>query len=188
MTITSIQWTGRLRYTPLINILIFIFATATFGTAVSYASAAIKTPMDEQALVWMRPRPSNSKIIVYSLFMPFFTILQALTDLALHFYLSLHPIYALVVSSIYFIGWLTQWSIWMDCEVSGIGFDNAGKGETCFQVNLRHALNSYIPSKSSGGIVNARVGLGAIVIALYVAYGVMAALTILRRKRGGKGT
>lgn len=76
----------------------------------------------------------------------------------------------------------------MDCEVSGIGFDNAGKGETCFQVNLRHALNSYIPSKSSGGIVNARVGLGAIVIALYVAYGVMAALTILRRKRGGKGT
>ncbi|KAL8934639.1 MAG: hypothetical protein Q9216_005804 [Gyalolechia sp. 2 TL-2023] len=187
MAVTLTQWTGKLRYTPLVNIFILIFAITVFGAAASYANAAIKTPMDDQALIYMRPRPSNGKIIVYALFMPFFTILQSLADLALHFYLSLHPVYALVVATIYFIGWLTQWSIWMNCEVSGLGFDNAGKGETCFQVNLRHAPSSYVPSKSSDGIVHARVGLGAIVIALYVAYGVMAALAVARKRRGGKG-
>ncbi|KAI4186160.1 MAG: hypothetical protein L6R41_003652 [Letrouitia leprolyta] len=190
MTVTSFQWPDKLRYAPLINSLVFIFAITVLGTAVSYANAAIKTPMDEQALIYMRPRPSNGKIIVYSLFMPFFTILQSATDLLLHLYLSspLQPIYALVVSTIYFIGWLTQWSIWMNCEVSGIGFDNAGKGGTCFQVNLNHAPNSYVPSKSSHGVVSARVGLGAVIIALYAAYGVMAALAVSRRNKGWKGT
>ncbi|KAL8644309.1 MAG: hypothetical protein Q9210_007317 [Variospora velana] len=187
MAAGSTLWTGRLRYTPLLNILIFIFAVAVFGPAASYANAAIKTPMDEQALIYMRPRPTNGKIIAYTLFMPFFTILQSLVDLALHFYLSLHPIYALVISAIYFIGWLSQWSIWMNCEVTSIGFDNGGKGETCFQINLKHAENSTVPSKSSEGVVNARVGLGFVVIALYVAYGVMAALAVARKRRGGKG-
>ncbi|KAL8903870.1 MAG: hypothetical protein Q9207_003641 [Kuettlingeria erythrocarpa] len=187
MAAASNHWAGRLRYIPLVNIAIFILTIAVFGAAASYANAAIQTPMDEQALIYMRPRPSNGKIIVYSLFMPFFTMLQSLVDLAFHYYLSLHPIYALVVSATYFIGWLVQWSIWMDCEVSGIGFENAGKGETCFQVNLAHGPKSRVPSKSSEGIVNARVGLGAIVIALYVAYGVMAALAVARIRRGVKG-
>ncbi|KAL8924717.1 MAG: hypothetical protein Q9208_003907 [Pyrenodesmia sp. 3 TL-2023] len=187
MAAATNHWTGKLRYTPLINIVIFTFAIAVFGAAASYANAAIKTPMDEQALIYMRPRPSNGKIIVYSLLMPFLTIIQSLLDLAFHFCLALHPLYALVVSAIYFIGWLVQWSIWMHCEVSGIGFDNAGKGETCFQINLDHAPNSTVPSKSSEGVVNARAGLGAVVMALYVAYGLMAALAVVRNKRGGKG-
>lgn len=60
MAAASNHWTGRLRYTPLINIFILIFAIAVFGAAASYANAAIKIPMDEQALIYMRPRPSNS--------------------------------------------------------------------------------------------------------------------------------
>ncbi|KAI4089854.1 MAG: hypothetical protein LQ344_005113 [Seirophora lacunosa] len=186
MAAASNLWAGRLRYTPLINIIIFIFAIAVFGAAASYANAAIKTPMDEQALIYMRPRPSNGKIIVYALFMPFFTILQSLADLALHFYMTLHPLYALVVAAIYALGWLVQWSIWMNCEVSEIGFDNAGTGGTCFQVNLKHAPGSTVPEKSSMAVVNARVGLGAVVLALYLAYVVLAALAIARKRRGGK--
>ncbi|KAI4141822.1 MAG: hypothetical protein L6R39_005173 [Caloplaca ligustica] len=126
------QWITQGRYNPLIIIIILTFSVAAFGLATSYANDAIKTPMDKQALIYMRPRPSNSKIIAYSAFMPFFSMIQSMLDLTLHFLVSLHPIYSVVISGIYFIGWLTQWAIWMNCEISGIGFDNAGQGETCF--------------------------------------------------------
>ncbi|KAL8851477.1 MAG: hypothetical protein Q9221_003577 [Calogaya cf. arnoldii] len=185
MAIFAKNWSGRLQYAPLLNVVILLATVVTFGLAVSYANASIRTPMDKQALVYMRPRPSNSKIIVYSAFMPFFSILQAGLDLSLYFLISLHPVYSLAISSIYSIGWLVQWSIWMHCEISGIGFDNAGKGETCWQVNLDHRQNSMIPFRSSEGVVNGRVGLGAVVIALYVAYFVMALLAVLRNRRGG---
>ncbi|KAL9018161.1 MAG: hypothetical protein Q9185_004523 [Variospora sp. 1 TL-2023] len=187
MAASSTLWTGRLRYTPLLNILIFIFAVACFGPAASYANAAIKTPMDEDAFRYKRPRPSNVIIIAYTLFMPFLTILQSLVDLALHFCFSLHPIYALVISVIYFTGWLSQWTIWMDCEITTIGFYNGGELENCFMINLEHAENSTVPSKSSKGVVDARVGLGFIVLALYIAYGVMAALAVARKRKAAKG-
>ena len=73
----------------------------------------------------------------------------------------------------------------MHCEISGIGFDNAGRGETCWQVNLDHRKNSMIPLRSSQGVVNGRVGLSAVVIALYVAYFTLALLAVLRNRRGG---
>ncbi|KAL8720128.1 MAG: hypothetical protein Q9225_002973 [Loekoesia sp. 1 TL-2023] len=186
MTNPANHWAGRLRHTPLINVAILLCSIVTFGLAVSYAHDAIKTPMWQQALIYMRPRPTNQRIIVYSAFMPFFTILQSILDLSLHFLISLHPLYSLVISSLYFIGWLVQWSIWMHCEISGIGFDNAGKGETCFQVNLDHRKDSMIPFRSSEGVVNGRVGVGAVVTALYAVYTVMAALAVMRNRQGSR--
>ncbi|KAL8655310.1 MAG: hypothetical protein Q9226_003094 [Calogaya cf. arnoldii] len=185
MAIFANNWSGRLRYAPSLNVAILLATVVTFGLAVSYASASIRTPMDKQALIYMRPRPANSKIIVYSAFMPFFTILQSGLDLSLYFLISLHPLYSLAISSLYFIGWLVQWSIWMHCEITSIGSSNAGKGETCWQVNLDHRQNSKIPFRSSEGVVNGRVVLGAVVIALYVAYFVMALLAVMRNRRGG---
>ncbi|KAL8952135.1 MAG: hypothetical protein Q9222_001947 [Ikaeria aurantiellina] len=120
-------------------------------------------------------------------FMPFITILQSMLDLLLHIFLCLPPLYCAIIGSLYFTGWLTQWSIWMDCEITSIGFDNAGKGETCFQVNLDRANETIFPLKSSGSIVSARVGLGAVVIALYATYTVLAALA-LKKNRSGKQT
>ncbi|KAI4193893.1 MAG: hypothetical protein LQ350_008090 [Teloschistes chrysophthalmus] len=185
MAFLSKNRADRLHYAPLLNFAILIISVLTFGLAVSYAHAAINTPMWPQALVYMRPRPSNSKIIVYSAFMPFFTILQSILNLTLHFLYSLHPIYSLAISSVYFIGWLVQWSIWMHCEISGIGFENAGKGETCWQVNIDHRKDGTIPLRSSQGVVNGRVGLGAVVIALYAVYAVLAAMAVFRNRRGG---
>ena len=47
----------------------------------------------------------------------------------------------------------------MHCEISGLGFDNAGKGETCFQVNLDHPKGSMVPMRSSERVVNGYVFL-----------------------------
>ena len=116
--------------------------------------------------------------------MPFFTILHTILDLIFYFLASLHPVYSLVISSVYFSGLLTQWSIWMDCEVSGIGFENACA--VCFQAHLDRRTDSMIPFRSSEGIVNGRVGLGGVIIALYALYAVLAALTVLRNRRGAK--
>ncbi|KAI4115203.1 MAG: hypothetical protein LQ338_007893 [Usnochroma carphineum] len=182
MAVPVNHWITQGRYNPLINVVILMFSVAAFGLAASYASAAIKTPINEDALNFMEPRPPNGQIIVYSAFMPFFSMIQSMLDLSLHFLVGLHPIYSLVISIIYFSGWLTQWTIWMDCEITGIGFEN--DGDRCFQVKLDHRLYSMVPSRSSDGIVNGRVGLGAIIIALYVAYGVLAALALTRNRRG----
>ena len=76
----------------------------------------------------------------------------------------------------------------MHCEISGIGFDNAGKGKTCFQVDLGHRKNSMIPMRSSEGVVNGRVGIGFIVIVLYAAYAIMAALAVVRNRRSESQT
>lgn len=85
-------------------------------------------------------------------------------------------------------GWLVQWSVWLHCEISSIGFDNAGRGETCFQVNLEHRQYSMVPIKSSEGVVNGRFGLGTVVIALYLASWTMSLMALLRnRRRGAKG-
>ncbi|KAL8944831.1 MAG: hypothetical protein Q9211_000438 [Gyalolechia sp. 1 TL-2023] len=183
-TFANNNWTGRLRHAPVINIGILLASVATFGLAVSYASASINTPMDDQALIWMRPRPANSKIIVYSAFMPFFSMLQSVLDLSFYYLVSLYPIYSLAISSVYFLGWLVQWSLWIHCERSGVGFENAGRGETCWQVNLDRPENSYVPFRSSEGVVNGRIGMGTVVVVLYLAYWVMSLMAVLRNRRG----
>ncbi|KAL9026401.1 MAG: hypothetical protein Q9196_004927 [Gyalolechia fulgens] len=205
-TFANNNWTGRLRHAPVINIGILLASVATFGLAVSYASASINTPMDDQALIWMRPRPANryailnetadqtreklltdlgcSKIIVYSAFMPFFSMLQSVLDLSFYYLVSLYPIYSLAISSVYFLGWLVQWSLWIHCESSGVGSENAGQGETCWQVNLDRPENSYVPFRSSEGVVNGRIGMGTVVIVFYLAYWVMSLMAVLRNRRG----
>lgn len=59
MAILAKNWSGRLRYAPLLNIAILLASVVAFGLAVSYAHASIRTPMDEQAQIYMRPRPTN---------------------------------------------------------------------------------------------------------------------------------
>ncbi|KAI4274735.1 MAG: hypothetical protein LQ337_003706 [Flavoplaca oasis] len=100
MAIPINKWTGCLRYSPLINIAIFLISIVTFGLAVSYAHDAIETPMQEQFLRMKRSRPTNSQVIAYSTAMPFFSALQSGLDLSLYFLISLHPLYSLVISTI----------------------------------------------------------------------------------------
>ncbi|KAL9630913.1 MAG: hypothetical protein Q9204_004481 [Flavoplaca sp. TL-2023a] len=188
MALLNNTWNGRIRHAPLLNIAIFLVSIVTFGLAVSYAHDAIATPMQEQFIRQKRSRPTNSQIIAYSTAMPFFSILQSGLDLSLHFLISLHPVYSLVISILYFSGWLTQWTIWMNCEITAIGFDNAGEGDTCWQVNLEHRQYSEVPILSSEAIVDGRLGLGGVAIALYAAYAVMALMAVLRnRRRSVKG-
>ncbi|KAL8982590.1 MAG: hypothetical protein Q9205_002938 [Flavoplaca limonia] len=104
MAIPINKKTGPLRYTPLTNIAIFLVSIVTFGLAVSYAHDAIATPVQEQFLRMKRSRPTNSQVIAYSTAMPFFSTLQSGLDLSLYFLISLHPLYSLVISTIYLLG------------------------------------------------------------------------------------
>ena len=70
----------------------------------------------------------------------------------------------------------------MHCEITAIGFDNS---EMCWQFDLDHRKYSEVPILSSEAIVDGRVGVGAVVIALYVAYFIMALMAVLRNRRGG---
>lgn len=59
MAILINAWNGRIRHAPLLNIAILLASVVTFGLAVSYVNASIRTPMNEQALIYKLPRPEN---------------------------------------------------------------------------------------------------------------------------------
>ncbi|KAL8966311.1 MAG: hypothetical protein Q9183_003426 [Haloplaca sp. 2 TL-2023] len=185
MAVFTNAWSGRLRRTPWINAAILILSIATFGVAVSYANAAIKTPMLVNAQASALPFLKNLRASRYVLRGHKHSSTCAL-DQAMGKMPSQQQSIRTVVAAVYFIGWLAQWSIWMNCEISGIGFENGGKGETCWQINIDHRQQSYVPLLSSEGIVNARVGLGAIVMVLYAVYAVLSVLTVVKAKRGGR--
>ncbi|KAL8869923.1 MAG: hypothetical protein Q9174_003909 [Haloplaca sp. 1 TL-2023] len=113
--------------------------------------------------------------------MPFFSILQSALDLSLEFLTSVQPTYPLTISGIYLTGWLIQWSFWLDCEFTGIGFENGH--EICWHVDLDHRKYSMVPSQSSEGVVNGRFSLGTVVITLYLAYFVTSLRAVLRGRK-----
>ncbi|KAL8910110.1 MAG: hypothetical protein Q9171_004571 [Xanthocarpia ochracea] len=111
MALLTNIWNGRIRHALLLNIAILLASGVTFGLAISYANDSIRTPVwdgtllgDEPTYKPELPRPANGKIIVYSTFMPFFTVLQSGADLVLLLLVSIHPLYSLVISSLYFVG------------------------------------------------------------------------------------
>ncbi|KAL8871143.1 MAG: hypothetical protein Q9174_002964 [Haloplaca sp. 1 TL-2023] len=186
MAVLTNGWIGRLRYALLLNVAILLTSAVTAGLAVSYADASIKTPMTKQALIWKLPRPGRGRIIAYATLMPFFSILQSALILSLEFLTSVQPIYHLTISVIFLSGWLVQWSFWLHCEITSIGFDNAGEGEICWQVNLDHRKNSMVPSQSSEGAVNGRFACGTVVIALYLAYFVTSLVAVVRGRKAAR--
>jgi hypothetical protein len=123
----------------------------------------------------------SRKIIFYSATMPFLSIIHSIADLGLSQTKRLSPVYVVTASSIFFVGWLTQWTIWMDCEVTGIGFGN--DSSACFQRDLDHIEPGLIPTKSSEAVVNARAGVGFLVLFLYGSYMVCAALALHKNRQ-----
>ena len=59
MGILTNHWAYRLRHALLLNIAILILSIASLGHGVSYAHDAITTPMRQQDLIYMLPRPNN---------------------------------------------------------------------------------------------------------------------------------
>lgn len=70
----------------------------------------------------------------------------------------------------------------MHCEITTVGLYSS---DMCWQYRLRQSKFTDVPAYSSEAMVNGRVGLGAVVIALYVAYFIMALMAVLRKHRHG---
>lgn len=62
---------------------------------------------------------SSSSIVFYSGTVPLLSILAFLLALFLHLRSVLSIPFALIISTITAVGWITQASIWLNCEVSG---------------------------------------------------------------------
>ena len=82
MALLNNAWNGRIRHAPLLNIAILVASVVTFGLAVSYANASIRTPMNEQTLIYKLPHPANRYVYITSdIFMDNIALRNLVTDL-----------------------------------------------------------------------------------------------------------
>lgn len=115
--------------------------------------------------------------------MPFLSILLSLCDLTMQYLHLFQPIYVIAASGVFAIGWIAQWAVWMDCEVSGLALDN-GSGK-CPQRNLQttdvHGNNGLAVGNS---VVQGRIATGFLVATLHVAAVGFAAIALHKARLG----
>ncbi|KAI9679796.1 MAG: hypothetical protein M1817_004810 [Caeruleum heppii] len=182
------SWPGAFRFVPLpVVIMILLCSITTLGLAVSYTSDISRAPL--KFAHYNRQRPSVARVFFYSATMPVLSILHALADSLLYYLGLVSPLCSLVSSIVFASGWLAQWTLWMDCEITAIGAQNSNYA--CFQADLKPDPSSfYRPLGVSKAIVDARAGFGGIVLGLYLIILGCAAAAVhknrMARKHGSK--
>ena len=136
-------------------------------------------------------------MIFYSATMPFLSVLHAFIDLLLRCLSMFSPIYALIASVVFICGWLTQWSIWVNCEASTLGLEYGNCPQKRLQYldrnegqqRKRDSYKGPPPVGIDGAKSDARIAFGFLVIVSYLVVMAWAAVKIHRtrieRKRGG---
>lgn len=186
----STRWPGCLCFIPLIAFGIFATSVIAFGFAISYVRQISKAPLERYAVQYYgRQQPSNARVFFYSATMPFLSILHAIADIMLYFAASVSPLHSLVLSIVFSIGWLAQWTLWMDCEITTIGSQNSNAA--CFQNDFEpSSSSSFLPQGVSAASRDARVGCGGVVLAFYLITLGCAAVAVhqnrMRRKQGAR--
>lgn len=114
--------------------------------------------------------------------MPFLSILHSVVDMALYHCAILPPVYAVVASVMFGLGWLTQVSIWAQCD--NPMYENGG--DLCFQRELalrtEGAGAGYLEGVSVPAM-GARLILGCLVAIMYFVLLAFAAASIHKRRK-----
>lgn len=129
-------------------------------------------PFPLAEMVWLTSLHHRS-LVFYSGFLPLITILHACTDAALYFLSLLHPLYALVVSLIWFLGWAVQTAIWGICYGDG-----SYEQDVCPEWPLAR--------RYKGGVPLARLAFAVLVTILYVGYVALAAAAVHRSRMASR--
>ena len=110
-------------------------------------------------------RDVSRSIIIYTSTAPFLSIIQSLATLVYAAYKPLSPGYMIIFSLLMSVCWLVEWSLWMLCEIPGIGPVSAA----CFQIYLVPSQTSRLPLKSSTTLVYLRLFFSVIPFYAYLA-------------------
>lgn len=117
---------------------------------------------------------TNSWFVFYAGFFPLITCVHATIDLALFFFAQLNPICTLMVSILFFVGWILQISFWCHC-------DYAPDSDTCYQFYVMGNEHSDMIGSLNGvsdRITAAKVIFGVMMLVLYVLMPLWSALIL----------
>ena len=110
--------------------------------------------------------------------MPFLNICHPLIDLILYKWNLLRPHYVAMVSTLFTIGWITQWAIWVDCELS-----DASEGSSmCLKQSF-----TFLEVTLQGQyqvLAQTRIAFGVITTVLYSSAACLAVIAIRLSKAG----
>ena len=105
---------------------------------------------------------THSWFIFYSCFFPFLTLVHGLIDTFCFALGSLYPMYALVVSATFLIGWIVQISFWFQCDY----FPDYTKCYQFYVVGRSDSQSAGSLVGVSDGVTAAKVALGMVLLVL----------------------
>ncbi|KAF2238212.1 hypothetical protein EV356DRAFT_507291 [Viridothelium virens] len=155
------------RSLPLIETAALFGAIASLVINVEYAEQLSKAPPDGDKMydVGHMRTFSNVWAVFYCGTAPVVSIILALIDVPLYIRKSASPVYALVVSTILAAGWIPCAVMWVTCDYSPTLFNSY---DSCFQWTLQ-TENGEVRGVSAA-ITAAMVGLGLLMILIYLTY------------------
>ncbi len=121
-------------------------------------------------------------LVFYAGTMPFITLFWAALDIGLASVASLSPVHALISSIFLLCGWITQFSIWMQCEMTAPNVDESFSGsEWCPNAQLSDHGSTL--KSTTGDIGTARAFIGLVVAVGAFVYMVLAAVSVARGRK-----
>ncbi|KAI9679795.1 MAG: hypothetical protein M1817_004809 [Caeruleum heppii] len=183
-------WPGRLRFVPLPVIgLVFLFSVTNLVFGIFYVKEISQAPRTDFEILSDAERPSVARLTFYAATMPFLSILHSIANGILYLLSLLSPTYSLISSVIFIVGWLVQWVLWMDCEISGLGAQN--DQHVCFRTDYMWSREVfYVPDTGSPTVALGKMGAGLLVLVLYLTLLGCAAAAVhknrMARKHGSK--
>ncbi|KAI9778564.1 MAG: hypothetical protein M1835_004893 [Candelina submexicana] len=167
-------WSGGLRLVYLVIVAILLFSICVIVPGAEYVKQ-VTTPPHGYAShhtygdrhYWENGSIYVTKPIFYACTMAFLSIAHSALNLIVPHFTTLSPLYLILTSFIFVLGWLAQWGIWMDCEIVSI-YPSRSR-PTCPQSylasNRRNNFLSGIPPSET----NMRVIFGGVALVLYLA-------------------
>lgn len=118
--------------------------------------------------------------------MPFITLVWAAIDTFYALTPALSPVHALISSIVLLCGWLVQFSVWMQCELTAPNINESfASSSWCPTSNLSNVSTpQYYAADNTAA---AKTFIGLVVLVGAFVYMVLAAVVLGRNRRVGKG-
>ena len=129
----------------------------------------------------------SRQLVFYTGTMPFLTLFWAALDIGLASMASLSPMHALISSIALLSGWLIQFSIWMQCELTAPVMQEGFSGSPwCPNAQLSVFDDASTLQNVTENLACARAFIGLVVAVGAFVYMVLAAVSVARNKKATK--
>ncbi|KAI9655324.1 MAG: hypothetical protein M1821_005471 [Bathelium mastoideum] len=159
--VVGVRESKSYRYLPLLETAALFGAIASLVVNIEYAQQLSNAPLDEEKMEDTGHLKSFNLLwaIFYCGTAPVVSIFFALIDIPLYVRKAASPVYALVISTIFAVGWIPCAVMWFTCDYSPNLFTSY---DSCFQWSLQTDNGEVVGV--SPAFTAAMVGLGLLMV------------------------